>query len=81
MLALLGPLGTQAPQDRGVALEFQEQRVRKDPQEPRGKKEIKDLGDLLRYPLCWGTKENQASKGLPESLVKKETEAFQGYQV
>lgn len=52
-----------------------------DPQEPRGKKEIKDLLGLLKYPIYWGTKENQASKGLQESRVRKEAEAFQGHQV
>lgn len=46
-------------------MEFREQRVRKGPQEPRGKKETKDLGGLLKYPIYWGTKENQASKVQP----------------
>lgn len=45
-----------------VALESQEQRVREDPQEPRGRRELKDLPGLLKYLTYWGTKENQASK-------------------
>lgn len=43
-------------------MEFQEQRVREDPQEPRGKKELKEFPGLLKYPIYWGTKESQASK-------------------
>lgn len=74
-LAPRGLLGAPAPQDRGVALEFQERRGREDPQEPRGTKVLKDPPGLLRYPTSWGTKENRASKGSQEGRVKKETEA------
>lgn len=62
-------------------MEFQEQRVREDPQEPRGKKELKEFPGLLKYPTYWGTKESQASKDLQECLVRKDTEAPQGYLV
>lgn len=55
--------------------------MREDPQEPKGKKELKAPPGLLKYPTYRGTKENQASKGLQDGRVRKETEAFQGYRV
>lgn len=62
-------------------MEFQEQKAREDPREPKGKKGIKAFLGLLRYPSFWGTKGTQASKDFQESQVRKETEAFLGYQV
>lgn len=62
-------------------MESQEPRGSKDPREPRGRKEPKDLPGLLKYPTYWGTKESQASKGLQDSRVRKETEAFLGSRV
>lgn len=55
--------------------------MRKGTQEPRVKKETKDPRGLLEYPTYWGTKENQASKDLQGSRVRKETVVFQGYRV
>lgn len=55
--------------------------MREDSQEPKGTKELKEFLGLLKYPTSQGTKENQVSKDLQESRVRKEIEAFQGYLV
>lgn len=55
--------------------------MREDSQEPKGTKELKEFPGLLKHSTSRGTKENQASKDLQESPVRKEIEAFQGYLV